>query len=229
LTLGPSQLPIQQTRLFVFEHFLAHAHPPVVEQLMDRFSLARDEATQVLRELEAARHISLVPGTARILMAFPFSAIATPFRATTRGQTYFANCAWDAIAFHAMLTEEVRVDSFCHHCATPIRIELSDGHAVLVKPAATLVYLALRPTQWWENIVTTCSNTMVFFASPEHRDASDLCVPPDQAASLTSEQVHTLSGPIYSRKLELDYARPSREELLDHFAAMGLTGDYWKL
>ena len=70
---------------------------------------------------------------------------------------------------------------------------------------------------------------MVFFASPEHRDASDLCGSDDAAVSLTPDQVHALSVPIYERKFALDYARPTREELLDHFAAMGLTGDYWKL
>lgn len=220
---------VARVRLSTFERFVNDAQAPVVEELMTEFSLSRDDATAILDELVAARHIALVPGSARILMAFPFSAIATPFRVTARGRTYFANCAWDAVAFHAMLGDEVHVESFCHHCATPIRIELRDGRATRVEPKETLVYLALRPTQWWENIVTTCSNTMVFFASTEHRDASDLCAPPDQAASLTPDQVHALSGPIYSRKLELDYARPSRDELLDHFATLGLTGDYWRI
>jgi hypothetical protein len=219
----------QRVRLFIFDHFLEQAAPPVVEQVMNEFSLSRAAASEVLGDLEAARHIALVKGTARILMAFPFSAVATPFRVTTRGRSYFANCAWDAIAFHAMLAEEVRVDSFCHHCAAPIHIELKAGHATLVDPPESLVYLALRPTEWWSDIITTCSNTMVFFASPEHRDASDLCAPEDQAASLTPEQVHTLSGPIYARKFSLDYARPTKEELRAHFAAMGLTGDYWTL
>ena len=220
---------VARVRLFIFQHFLKAASAPVIEERMTQFSLSRDEATAILEELVAARHVALVPGSGRILMAFPFSAIATPFRVTTRGQEYFANCAWDAVAFHAMLGDEVRVESFCHHCAEPIRIELRDGRATRVEPKEALVYLALRPTQWWESIVTTCSNTMVFFASAEHRDASDLCAPPDQAASLTPDEVHALSGPIYRRKLELDYARPTRDELLDHFATLGLTGDYWRI
>jgi len=220
---------VPRVRLSIFERFLKDAQASTVEELMTEFSLSRDDVTALLHELVAARHIALVPDSARILMAFPFSAIATPFRVTARGQTYFANCAWDAVAFHAMLRDEVRIESFCHHCATPITIELRDGRATHIDPRETLVYLALRPTQWWENIVTTCSNTMVFFASPEHRDASDLCAPPDQAASLTPDQVHALSGPIYTRKLELDYARPTRDELLAHFATLGLTGDYWRI
>jgi hypothetical protein len=218
-----------RVRLFVLEHFLDHAAAPVVEQVMTQFGLSRDAATEVFRGLESARHIALVRGTGRVLMAFPFSAIATPFRATIRGRRYFANCAWDAIAFHAMLGEDVRVDSFCQHCAAPITIELRDGRATRIEPAEAIVYLALRPTQWWEDIITTCSNTMVFFASPEHRDASDLCAPADQSASLTPDQVHALSGPIYRDKFALDYARPSREELLAHFAALGLSGAYWTL
>lgn len=225
--MGDQMLP-QRVRLFIFEHFLEHGAPPVLEDVMRTFSLSREAATDVLRDLEAARHIALVPGTARILMAFPFSAIATPFRTTVGGRTYHANCAWDAIAFRAMLDDDTRVESFCHHCAAPIRVELGGG-GIDVEPKEALVYLALPPAQWWTDIVTTCSNTMVFFASPEHRDASDLCAPPTSAASLTPEQVDALSGPIYARKLALDYARPSKDELLEHFAALGLTGDYWKL
>ncbi|MDQ3938587.1 MAG: alkylmercury lyase family protein, partial [Chloroflexota bacterium] len=214
----------QRVRLHVYEQFLEHGTPPVAEELMSDFSLSRDEVGTVLHELEAARHIALVKGTLRILMAFPFSAIATPFRVHARGRDYFANCAWDAVAFHSMLGEDdVTIDSHCHHCAAPVRVELSGGRATLVEPVQAIVYLALRPTQWWVDIIATCSNTMVFFASAEHRDASDLCAPADQAASLAPDQVHALSRPLYSRRLEMGYARPGRDELMAHFTALGLT------
>lgn len=220
----------QRVRLRIYEHFLEHATPPVAEELMTIFSLSREEVGAVLGEVAAARNIALVKGTLRILMAFPFSAIATPFRVHARGRDYFANCAWDAVAFHSMLAEsEVKIDSFCHHCATPIRIELNDGRATLVDPPETIVYLALRPTQWWEDITTTCSNTMVFFASPEHRDASDLCAAADEAASLTPDEAHALSVPLYDRRLTIDYVRPGRDQLMTHFATLGLTGPYWQI
>ena len=50
----------QRVRLFIFEHFLEHSAPPVVEQLMNEFSLSRAGAAETLRDLEAARHIALV-------------------------------------------------------------------------------------------------------------------------------------------------------------------------
>jgi hypothetical protein len=216
-----------EVRQYIFECFRAYAVPPVVEQVMTRFGLSREEATEVLRELEAAHHISLVPGTARILMAFPFSALATPFRVTVDDDRYFANCAWDSIAFHAMLGHDVRVDSFCDHCAEPIRIEMEGGRATVVEPAETLVYLARSPSRWWDDITTTCGNTMVFFASAEHRDASGLCQTDDPGASLIPDQVHALSEPIYITKFDLDYARPSPAEMAAHFVSIGLTDPFW--
>lgn len=218
----------QRVRLYVFQHFVQHGTAPVVEQVMTEFDLSRDAAGDVLRQLETSRHLALVPGTERILMAFPFSAVASPFRVIAGGTTYYANCAWDAIAFHAMLRQDIRIESFCHHCGQPIRVELRDGHSAHADPPETIVYFARRPTEWWENIVTTCSNTMVFFASPEHRETHGW-TDGDGTVSLTPDEVHALGGPIYTDKLKLDYERPSREALVAHFAALGLTGDYWTL
>jgi hypothetical protein len=219
----------QRVRLSIFQRLAETGRPPVVEELMSDFGLPRADAVAVLGRLAEARHIALVSGTARILMAFPFSAIATPFNVTTQDQSYFANCAWDAVALHSTLGKDIRIDSFCHHCGEPITVEMRDGRATLVEPAEAIVYLALRPAQWWEDIITTCSNTMVFFSSPAHRDASDLAASPDAAASLTPDQVHALGIPLYEKKLDIDYARPGRDELNAHFASLGLTGPYWQV
>jgi len=220
----------RRVRLWIFEYFLEHSRPPLVEELMHEFAIDRSATEAVLDDLVASRSIALVKGSHRILMAFPFSAVATPFAVHARGRTYFANCSWDAVAFHAMLGEDpVDIDSYCQHCAEPIRIEFRAGRAVRVEPAAAIVYLALRPTEWWTDIITTCSNTMVFFAGPDHRDASALCAPSEQAASLTPDQTHALSVPLYSGRLTIDYTRPTRDELNAHFASLGLTGPYWQI
>lgn len=219
----------QRVRLYVFEHFLEHAVPPLVEQLMPEFNLTRPETVAVLREVAEARGVAVVKGTSRVLMAWPFSAIATPYAVRAGGKRYYANCSWDAIAFHAMLGEQpIRVDSYCHHCARPIEVEFEASRATLVEPSTTIVYLALRPTQWWEDIILTCSNTMVFFCSAEHRDASGLA-DSEPGASLTPQQAHDLGVPLYKDRLRIDYTRPGRDELNAHFTSLGLTGPYWQI
>src|SRR5467141_4525943 len=118
----------KNVRKFIFEHFEENATAPVLEQIMRKFRLDRISASKVLEELQSARHISLLPGTQRILMAFPFSSIVTPFRVQTAGndKDYFANCAWDAVAIHVALGKEQWIASYCHHRAEDIKIHLRD-------------------------------------------------------------------------------------------------------
>lgn len=220
---------VRHMRKFIFDRFLEHAVPPVLEEIMERYRFDRSRAFETLRALEAARHLKLVPGTQRILMAFPFSAVATPFRVTRKnGQQYFANCAWDAVAFHAMLNEPVRIASRCHHCAEPVAIELADGR-VTTSPREPLVYLSLPASQWWNDIVNTCSNHMVFFRSADHLAQWKKANPGPEGAALTIEKTHALGEPIYRDKLKLDYARPSKDQLVAHFRELGLGGSFWEL
>jgi len=219
----------QQVRKYVLDHFLEFSVPPVVEQIMKRFRFGRAQAVEVLQWLETARHLRLVPGTQRILMAFPFSAVATPFIVTLRNRRwYFANCAWDAVAFHAMLNEEIRIGSQCHHCAESISITLANGRAT-ASPRETRVYLSLPAAQWWDDILNTCSNHMVFFRGTSHIDDWRSENPASLDAALTIEQTHALSVPLYRDRLKLEYVRPSKDELVAHFASLGLTGPFWNL
>ena len=215
----------KSVRKYIFEHFEEHATAPVLEQIMRKFRLDRTSAFNLLVELQSARHIALLTGTQRILMAFPFSSIVTPFRVKVAGKDkeYFANCAWDAVAIHVTLGKEQRISSYCHHCSEEIKIHLKDQRQVsLQSDNQPLVYLALPASKWWENIVLTCSNNMVFFSSKNHLAEWTNSNSPTGGEALTIEQTLRLSIPIYKNKMTLDYARPSRESL-------GLTSDFWKI
>jgi len=219
-----NETPIDERKLrhFIFEWCLAKKHPPVIEELIAACSVTREECRKALLSLESQRLLVLLPGTDRILMAHPFSGIVTPFvAATANGKRYFANCAWDAIAFHVMLQEDISIASFCHQCGRSIDVRLSGQGVAHASPVTTVVFLALPAAQWWRDIIRSCSNTMVFFCSAEHA--------PDAGAVLSIQQVITLSIPIYRTKMALDYQRPSVAVLRAHFAEMGLTGAFWDL
>src|SRR6266699_2722781 len=116
---------LKNVRKYIFEHFEEHAIAPVLEQIMQKFELDRTSAFNALVDLQSARHIALLPGTQRILMAFPFSSIVTPFkvRIARKEKDYFANCAWDAVAIHVAVGKEQWIDSYCHHCAEEMTIQ----------------------------------------------------------------------------------------------------------
>ena len=225
----PSPALVSQVRKFVFDNLREHSVPPVLEAMMARFGLSRDDAFEVVRALEEAHHIKLVPGTQRILMAFPFSAIATPFRVTSGGRRYYANCAWDAVALHATLGAPVEIDSWCHHCAAQFQIALTDGHMSRASVPDPRVYLALPAARWWDDIVLTCSNHMVFFLSEDHLRQWRAAHPEAAGESLSVELVHRLGLPIYRDKMRLEYVRPAKDVMAAHYASLGLTGEFWRL
>jgi alkylmercury lyase-like protein len=222
----------KNVRKYIFEHFEEHTTPPVLEQIMRKFGLDRASAFKALTDLQSARHIALLTGTQRILMAFPFSGIVTPFRVKVTGmeKEYFANCAWDAVAIHVALGKEQWISSYCHHCSEDIRIHLKDQR-VISQPSDNqpLVYLALPASKWWENIVVTCSNNMVFFSSKDHLAEWIKSSAATGGEPLTIDQTLRLSVPIYKTKMNIDYARPSREQTIAHFQSLGLTSDFWKI
>jgi len=220
---------LQKTvRKYVYDYFLEKERAPVMEEIMEKFHLDRMTAHQVFLGIEQAHNLSLVPGTQRILMAHPFSAIATPFKVTIGSKTYYANCAWDSVAFHVMLSQDIRVDSFCHHCAKPIKINLDHGKAIS-NPPEPLVFLSMPASKWWDNIVNTCSNNMVFFSSKQHLAEWQARNPATTGEALSIEKTVELSRPTYATRMELDFSRPPKEELMQRWASIGLKGDFWKL
>jgi hypothetical protein len=222
----------KNVRKYILEHFEEYTIAPVLEQIMREFGLDRASAFKVLVDLQSARHIALLAGTQRILMAFPFSSIVTPFsvKITEKEREYFANCAWDAVAIHVALGKEQWISSYCHHCSEDIKIHLKDQKlASQQSDNQPLVYLALPASKWWENIVLTCSNNMVFFSSKDH--LAEWTDPNSQTGgeALTIEKTLRLSLPIYKNKMSLDYSRPSRDQTIAHFRSLGLTSDFWKI
>lgn len=220
----------RKVRKFVFDFFLKETFAPSIEEIAAGTKLSRSHASAALERLDAAHHIKLLEGTDRILMAFPLSAVASPHRVARRsGQRYFANCAWDAVAFHPMLGEPVEITSFCRHCGLPIRFRMESGRGVPSGGHLPVVYLAWPAATWWNDIVRTCANSMVFFDSATH--FADWQARPESksGAVLTIDQVMGLSLPLYAKKLDLDYERPPNEVLLTTFAKLGLTGKFWQL
>ena len=219
-------------RKYIFEHFEEHTTAPVLEQIMRKFGLDRASAFKALIDLQSARHIAFLTGTQRILMAFLFSSIVTSFRVKVAGndKEYFANCAWDAVAIHVALGKEQWISSYCHHCSEDINMHLKDQRVISQQSDnGPLVYLALPASKWWENIVLTCSNNMVFLSSKDHLADWIRSGAASGGEALTIEQTLKLSVPIYKTKMSLDYARPSREQTIAHFQSLGLTSDFWKI
>jgi len=214
-------------RKYIFDHFFEYATAPPLEEVMQRFGLTRKEAFAIFRELEEDHQIVLVPGTQRILMANPFSAVSTPFRVHINGTRYFANCAWDTIALHVMLEKETLVESFCHHCAESIEIRLVGSEVKSSKPSTPLIYLSMPVAKWYDNLINTCSNNMVYFSSREHLTHWLAENPRLRGEALTVERMLEVCKPLAKGRMDLDYQRPAKEELMAHWDSIGMKSNFW--
>jgi len=219
----------RQVRKFAYDRFRETSQPPVAEEIAKQFSLDREEAAATLQSMQAERILALVPGTVRILMAHPFSALTTPYRVKLNsGQELFANCAYDCVAMHVMLEEDIAIRSFCTHCCDSIFIQLADKAVQSAQPQDVIIYLGLPFAHWWDDIVNTCSNTMLFFCNQSHLDAwVESTGLEEPGESLSIERALGLAGPTYRGRMGLDYVKPSAQVLSRHFEALGLTGKFW--
>lgn len=219
----------REVRKFVYDRFRETSQPPVAEEISRKFGLNRREGVTTLQSMQAERILALVPGTVRILMAHPFSALTTPYRVKlNNGQEFFANCAYDSVAMHVMLEENIAIRSFCTHCCDPILIRLSDETVESAQPQDTIIYLGLPFARWWDDIVNACSNTMLFFCNQNHLDAWVKCTGSKKPGeNLSIEQALRLAGPTYRGRMELNYEKPSVKVLYKHFEALGLRGEFW--
>jgi len=214
-------------RKYIFDHFFEYTTAPPLEEVMQRFKLTRKEAFNRFKELEAEHHIHLVPGTQRILMANPFSAVSTPFRVYFGASRYYANCAWDTVAMHVMLEKEACIASFCHHCADPIEITMTGGEVKASNPPAPVIFLSTPVADWYDNLINTCSNNMVYFASKEHMNHWMMENPKLKGEALTIEKMTEVCRPLAKGRMSLEYERPSKEELMSYWDSIGLRSDFW--
>ena len=96
-----------------------------VAQALNR-DVAATEAS--FQRLAAAKVLTLAPVTGRLWMAYPFSAVPTPYRVRTTGRAYWANCAWDAFGIAAMIGQDATTVAPCADCGEPIDLADAFGH-----------------------------------------------------------------------------------------------------
>lgn len=218
---------LKTLRKYIFDHFFEHSVAPTLEEVMQHFRVSRKEAYSRFKGLESEHHILLVPGTQRILMANPYSAVTTPFRVRIGERRYFANCAWDTVSMHVMMDAEATVESHCHHCAESIEISLSRGKVSSSIPPMPMIFLSMPVAKWYDNLINTCSNNMVYFASEGHLKDWLASNPGLKGESLTVEKMAEVCRPLSSGRMELEYERPPKEELMAYWDSIGMKSEFW--
>lgn len=220
----------KEIRRFVYRHFYEFSVPPTLEQLIEHFNKERDEILSILYSLHEDHHLVIDKKINKIIIAHPFAGIPTSFIVETESNTrYFATCAWDSIAMHVTLGEDVEIRSYCHHCNINITLSLANEKIILKTPLDVLIHFQYPAKKWWNDIIDTCYNTMNFFCSLDHLNEWVMQNPQLAGYYLNDEQIMDISVLLYRNKMDLNYQRPSPEELRSRFDKNDLVGDFWEI
>ena len=123
--------------------------PPVA--LLAEWAGGLTNAESALRRLHEA-HALVLDEIGGIRMALPFSAVATEYQVVAGDQTWWANCAWDALAIPAALGIDGRIVARWLDSREPIDLEIAGG-----EPTSSdgLVHFAFPARRWWDDIIET--------------------------------------------------------------------------
>jgi hypothetical protein len=136
-----------EVRAHVYDVTMRGGRPPLIAEL----DAPAAEIVESLRRLAAGRVLVLQRDSDEILMAAPFSAVATPFVVESGGVEYFGNCIWDALGIPAMLHRDAEIRTSCGDCGTSMTVRVENG----VAKGDGLLHFAIPAREWWNDIVFT--------------------------------------------------------------------------
>lgn len=141
----------REVRRQVYDHTAKEGLPPTVAETAAALSAAPPDVRTSFRRLAEA-HVLVLQQGGEILMAAPFSAVPTPFLVRAGGQTFYANCVWDALGIPAMLGLDADIEASCGCCGTAMALTVAAGSLV---EGAGVAHFALPAARWWDNVVFT--------------------------------------------------------------------------
>ena len=142
-----------QVRLFIHDFFREQERPPTCQETAHQFTITGEEARQCFERLNQNHRIFLEPGSDVIRMAHPFSAVPTPYRVTTGGHQYYANCAWDSLGIPAALHDDARIEATLPSTGETVTYGIQSGQ--LIGSDAGIVHFLKPFGQWYDDLIDT--------------------------------------------------------------------------
>lgn len=136
-------------RNLTYRRFVELGRAPTSAELAADLGIPEAGVLAGWRRLHDDHAIVLGADGSTLLMANPFSAVATDHRVEAAGRSWFANCAWDAFGIAAALGVDGDIRTRCPDCGEAIEVGVRDARP----DDTTLVFHVLVPAaRWWADI-----------------------------------------------------------------------------
>jgi hypothetical protein len=150
-----TELPVEletRVKFAIYATIAETAMAPTAAEVSAALGTPIAQVEGAFRELFQKRLLVLEPGSSRIRMAPPFSALNTSFRVVAKGKSFFANCVWDALGVAAALHSDASIEACCGDCGASMSVQVRGG-----KPIAQdcVIHFAVQAAHWWDDIIYT--------------------------------------------------------------------------
>ncbi len=139
----------QAIRNRVYEQLLASGNMPSATAVASSFGIERLEVLEAFKRLYAQRAVALMPESGEVLMASPFSAVPTAYLVDCKGKSWFANCAWDALAIPAAMGARGSIRASCACCGEAMHAEVESRKLL---SGEGVLHIAMPAKTWWNDI-----------------------------------------------------------------------------
>ena len=139
-------------RQTVYRHVVETTRAPGVADVSAALGHDRTAIRDAYARLFARRVLVLAADGETIVMAPPFSGVATQHRVRVGAKEYFANCSWDALGIAAALRADAVVHSRCEQSGEPLIIPVERTGP---GPVPCVAHFAVPAARWWADIVYT--------------------------------------------------------------------------
>lgn len=143
---GMDQLAV---RRMVYERLAADGEAPSRAEIIEAVGDV-DRGDGMLTQLHDDHMIVLADG--EILMALPFAARPTEHRVVAGDRSWWANCAWDALAVPVALGIDAAIEAEWLDTGEAVDVKVRDGG---LSNLDGFVHFAIPARHWWDDIVET--------------------------------------------------------------------------
>lgn len=123
---------------------------PSVSQIGEALGADAASVSAALHALADEHRLVLVPGTERVMMAHPFSGVASDFVVTIGEGSWFANCVWDGLSILGLLGDGT-LETHSPATGEIIRLSVIDGAV----EGDAVVHFLVAGRHFWDDIVFT--------------------------------------------------------------------------
>ncbi len=137
--------------LYTYRQVVARGKAPTVAQAAAEMGSSEAEVRAGYARLSES-HAFMLTESGELWRVAPFSAVPTAFPVESGGQTYYANCIWDALGIPATLGQDATIPASCACCNLEMTLEIKTGS---LRPHEGLIHVAVPARRWYEDVVFT--------------------------------------------------------------------------